>query len=309
MAISETREVAAAPRHPRRGAAIVRALSRNPKALVGAAILLVICVAAVFPHLFVPGLHGDPQAMGSDILQGPSVHHWLGTTQLGQDVYTELIYGTRQSLLIAVLAGAGATALSVLIGISAAYLGGLTDDVLSIITDVFLVLPAFPLIIVISTYAKSGGILMIVVVLIVTGWAYGARQLRAQGLSLRGREFLESAKVRGERSMYIIVFEELPNVVSLIIANFLGAALFAVLTAAGLQFLGLGDPNSLSWGTMLYWAQNQSALLSGFPVWALAPGFAIALLGAAFAFLNYGFDEITNPQLSVRTGKRARHVR
>ena len=108
--------------------------------------------------------------------------------------------------------------------------------------------------------------------LVVTGWSYGARQLRAQTLSLRNRDFLESARVRGERRSYIIVFEVLPTMTSLIVANFLGAALYAVLTAAGLQFIGLGDPNSLSWGTMLHWAQSQLGAADRPAAWAIAPG-------------------------------------
>jgi peptide/nickel transport system permease protein len=150
---------------------------------------------------------------------------------------------------------------------------------------------------VLATYAGKGNLLVVIVVLVVTGWSYGANQLRAQTLSLRNRDFLESARVRGERRSYIIVAELLPTMTSLIVANFLGAALYAVLTAAGLQFLGLGDPSSLSWGTMLYWSQNDGALQSGFPAWALAPGICVALLGASFALLNYAFDEISNPAL------------
>src|SRR5207244_4066661 len=200
----------------------------------------------------------------------------------------------RQPLLLALVAGAGATILSVIFGVSAAYLGGWADDLLSLFTDVFLVLPTFPLIIVLATYAGKGSLLVVIIVLILTGWSFGARQLRAQALSLRNRDFLESARVRGERSSYIIVFEVLPTMTSLILANFLGAALYSVLTAAGLQFLGLGDPSSISWGTMLYWAQNQQALSSGYPAWALVPGLCVALLGASFALLNYAFDEISN---------------
>jgi len=138
------------------------------------------------------------------------------------------------------------------------------------------------------------------------GWSYGARQLRSQTLSLRTRDFLESARVRGERKLYVILFEILPTMTSLIVATFLGAALYAVLTAAGLQFIGLGDPNSQSWGTMLYWAQNGEALFAGMPLWAIAPGVCIALLGASFALLNYAFDEISSPALRVRKLDRAR---
>jgi peptide/nickel transport system permease protein len=298
--------VSTSARRPRGG--IFRAILHNRKAVVGAALLLLFILLAVFPHLFVPWLHGDPRDIGDLPLQHPSGQHWLGTTGLGQDVYAELIYSTRESLVIALVAGAGATILSVLIGVSAAYLGGFADDGLSMLTDVFLVLPTFPLIIVLATYAGKGNLTVIIIVLILTGWSYGARQMRAQALSLRNRDFLESARVRGERSSYIIVVEVLPTMISLIVANFLGAALYAVLTAAGLQFLGLGDPNSLSWGTMLYWAQNQGALVNGLPVWALAPGVAVALLGVSFALLNYAFDEISNPALRPVRRRRAKQA-
>ena len=289
---------------PARG--LWRAILHNRKAMLGAVLLLLFVLLAAFPHLFVPWLHGDPRAIGDLPLQHPSSKHWLGTTGLGQDVYAQLIYSTRESLIIAVVAGLGATFLSVIIGVSAAYLGGVADDALSMLTDVFLVLPTFPLIIVLATYAGKGNLTVIIVVLIVTGWSYGARQMRAQALSLRNRDFLESARVRGERRSYIIVVEVLPTMISLIVANFLGAALYAVLTAAGLQFLGLGDPNSLSWGTMLYWAQNQGALVNGLPAWALSPGLAVALLGVSFALLNYAFDEISNPALRPVRRRRAR---
>jgi peptide/nickel transport system permease protein len=167
------------------------------------------------------------------------------------------------------------------------------------------VIPQFPLAVVIAAYARSGGILMLLVVLIVTSWSFGARQLRSQGQSLRNRDFLEAARVRGEGRLYIIVFEMLPTMTSLIVANFLGAALYSVLTAAGLQFLGLGDPNSMSWGTMLYWSQNQQALQTGMPLWSIAPGLCVALLGVSFALLNYAFDEISNPALRPVRRRRA----
>ncbi len=227
----------------------------------------------------------------------PSHGHLLGTTAFGQDIWAQLVWGTRQSLLVAVIAGALASVLSVIIGISAAYLGGIADDLLSLLTDVFLVIPAFPLIIVIAAYAGGGKMAVVVGVLVVTGWSYGARQLRAQAMSLRNREFLEAARVRGERSAYIIVAEILPTMISLIAANFLGAALYALLTAAGLQFIGLGNPSAVSWGTMLHWAQSNEALQTGQQWWVIAPGLCIALLGASFALLNYAFDEISNPAL------------
>ena len=279
----------------RRGGSLVSAISHNRKAMTGLILFVLFCAVAAFPGLFTSVRH--PNDIAYQPLLHPSGANWLGTTGLGQDVYAQVIYGTRQSLVIALVAGAGATILSVLFGVSAAYLGGWADDLLSLFTDVFLVLPTFPLIIVLATYAGKGSIAVVIIVLIITGWSFGARQLRAQALSLRNREFLESARVRGERSSYIIIFEVLPTMTSLILANFLGAALYSVLTAAGLQFLGLGDPSSISWGTMLYWAQNQQALISGYPAWALVPGLCVALLGVSFALLNYAFDEISNPAL------------
>jgi peptide/nickel transport system permease protein len=204
--------------------------------------------------------------------------------------------------------GALATVISVLVGITAAYLGGTVDHVLALVTDIFLILPALPLMIIIAAYYKGSGVGIIIAVIVITGWAYGARQLRAQALSLRNREFLESARVRGENSAYIILFELLPTMTSLIVANFLGAAVYAVLTAAGLQFIGLGNPADQSWGTMLYFAENNEALNAGAPLWAIAPGVCIALLGAAFALLNYAFDEIGNPALRSARRKRVRRA-
>ena len=282
---------------------IWRAISRNRKAVAGMILLLVFVVLSIFPGQIAPD---DPTAEIYLPGLGPSWHHLLGTTAQGQDVFSQLIWGTRLSLVIALAVGALATVLSVLVGVSAAYLGGVADGILSLLTDVILVLPIFPLIIVIAAYRQNSGLFTLIVVLGALGWSYGARQLRSQTLSLRTRDFLEAARVRGERKSYVILFEILPTMTSLIVATFLGSALYAVLTAAGLQFVGLGDPNSQSWGTMLYWAQNGEALFAGMPLWAIAPGVCIALLGASFALLNYAFDEISSPALRVRKLERAR---
>jgi oligopeptide/dipeptide ABC transporter ATP-binding protein len=278
----------------RPGAQLARALRRDRKGLAGAIMLLFFVVLAVFPGEIAPY---SPSYIGFPRGVPPSAAHWLGTTSQGQDIYSQLIWGTRQSLIIALAAGGLATIISVLVGVSAAYLGGIRDGILSLITDVLLVIPIFPLIIVIAAYLRGAGLADMIIVLGALGWSYGARQLRVQALSLRNRDFLTAAAVRGERSSYIIGAEIMPTLTSLIVATFLGSAVFAVLTAAGLQFVGLGNPDSQSWGTMLYWAQNNEALSAGLPLWALMPGVCIALLGGAFAFLNYAFDEISNPAL------------
>ena len=271
-----------------------RFCTRSKKAAVGSLLMLLLLFLTAFPTFFAPD---DPAAEIYAPHSGVSWSHILGTTSFGQDVFSQVIVGTRQSMLIALIVGFLCTIISVIIGISAAYFGGFIDDGLSLVTDVVLVIPTFPLIIVITAYAKASNFWLMVFVLVITGWSFGARQLRVQALSFRNRDFLQAARARGESSWYVILFEMLPPMTSLIVANFLGAALYAVLAAAALQFVGLGDINTESWGTMLYWAQNNEALSTGMPLWALAPGIAIALLGTALALLNYAFDEIANPAL------------
>ncbi len=281
---------------------LARAISSNRKATAGFVILIVFCLLAAFPGLVA---HDKPQAEIYTPTLGPSGAHLLGTTAYGQDLFAQLIYSTRESLLIALAAGLLATLLSVIVGVTAAYLGGLVDNVLSLVTDIFLVIPAFPLIVVIAAYSKNGGDPILIAVLVVTGWSYGARQLRVQALSIRNRDFLVAARLRGERRWRVIVSEMLPTMTSLIVAIFLGTTLYAIVAAAGLQFVGLGNPDTLSWGTMLYWAQNNEALQAGSPLWAIMPGVCIATLGAAFALLNYAFDEVSNPALRpVRKRRR-----
>jgi len=279
------------------GGDVFRAVAHNRKALAGVGLLLGFVVLALIPGQIAPD---DPRAKIYTPGLGPSWHHLFGTTAYGEDVFSQLVWGTRQSLLIAVLVGGLATVIGVVVGVSAGYLGGTTDGILSLITDVILVIPIFPLIIVIAAYERNSGFFTLVIVLGLLGWSYGARQLRSQTLSLRTRDFLEAARVRGERKSYVIVKEILPTMTSLIVASFLGAAVYAVLFAAGLQFIGLGDPNSQSWGTMLYWAENNEALGAGMTYWAIMPGVFVALLGAAFALLNYAFDEISSPALRLR---------
>jgi peptide/nickel transport system permease protein len=280
---------------------LVRAIRSNRKATAGFVLLLIFIFLAAFPGVVA---HDNPSAEIYTPTVGPSSAHLLGTTQYGQDIFAQLIYSTRESLFTAVAAGGLATVLSVLVGVTSAYVGGLFDNTFSLVTDIFLVIPAFPLIVVIAAYAKNGGDPILIAVLVITGWAYGARQLRVQALSLRNRDFLVAARLRGERRWRIIVSEILPTMTSLIVAIFLATTVYAIVAAAGLQFVGLGNPDTLSWGTMLYWAQNDEALQAGSPLWAIMPGICIALLGAAFALLNYAFDEVSNPALRPVKRKR-----
>lgn len=287
------------------GARLARAVLRSPKATAGIAILLLMAFVAAFPGLIAPD---SPSAAIYAQNAGPSGAHLLGTTQLGQDVFSQLIWSTRQTLIVTLIVSCVATFLSMIVGVTAAYVGGLTDRILTLIIDVFLILPVLPLLILLAAYLPPG-VTSLTIVLCITSWAFQARQLRSQGLSLRNRDFLVSARVRGERPLYIILVEIVPTMTSLLAASFLGLAVYVVGFAASLQFLGLGNSGQLMWGTMLYNAQQSASLESGNALFAIAPGAAVAILGAGFALLNYAFDEIGNPALRpVRRRRRGRRA-
>jgi peptide/nickel transport system permease protein len=299
IAINDSITDVEATRAPRR---VLHAVFGNRKAVVGAAILLVMAFVAAFPGLIAPD---DPQAPIYAQNAAPSSAHLLGTTQLGQDVFSQLIWSTRLTLIVTLVVTTIATFLSTVIGVTSAYVGGFTDRVLTVVVDVFLILPVLPLLILLAAYLPPG-ITSLTIVLCITSWAFQARQLRSQGLSIRNRDFLLAARARGERGIYIIFVEIVPTMTSLIAASFLALAVYVVGFAASLQFLGLGNSSELMWGTMLYNAQAASALEAGNAWWALAPGAAVALLGTGFALLNYAFDEIGNPALRPVRRRRGR---
>ena len=250
----------------------------------------------------------DPAQMGAGLpSQPPSTQHWLGTTQTGQDVFSQLLVGTRTSLMVGFTVGILTTGLAVLIGSVAGYLGGWVDDVLTLFMNVFLTIPALPLVIVFASYAAAfhvRGLGVIIVVLTLTGWAWGARVKRSQILSLRNKDFVMAAKVSGENWFRIMAVEVLPNMTSLIASTFIFGVVFAVLTEAGLEFIGLGDVSSTTWGTMLYWSENSSALLTGAWWWFLPPGLAIGLFAMSLIFIQYVLDEITNPRLRAQRQRK-----
>jgi peptide/nickel transport system permease protein len=285
---------------------MARAVRSNGKATAGAVLLVIFILVALFPGVIA---HDNPNAEIYPRSLGPSLRHLLGTTSFGQDIYAQVVWGTRPVLLIAFGVGIGATLIAMLVGVAAAYLGGAWDGSLSLVTDVLLVIPLFPLLIIIGSYLHGVGTLVMIVVITATGWSFTARQLRSQALSLRNRDFLQAARVRGERSLYIIVVEIIPTMTSLLVASFLTNALYAVLFSSSLQFIGLGNPAVTSWGTMLYWAEQEEAFQIGLPLWIIAPGLCIVALGAAFALLNYAFDEIGNPALRSARSMRGKRVK
>jgi peptide/nickel transport system permease protein len=272
---------------------------QSTKFLLGAGIVLFFVLVAIFGPMIDAT---DPSAVGTDILSGPSAAHWLGTTQDGQDCLAQLIDGTRTSMVVGFVSGGIATMLAVIVGLVGGYLSGITDEVLSLVSNVFLVIPALPLVIVLAGYLPSKGWLSVAIVISFTGWAWGARVLRVQTLSIRKRDFVEASRATGEGTLHIVFREIMPNQVALIASSFLFTVIFAILTQAGLAFLGLSDVSEWSWGTILYWAQSQGALQLQAWWWFVPPGLCIALLGTALSLMNFGIDEFVNPRL------RAAHI-
>ncbi|MGC4806410.1 ABC transporter permease [Micromonospora sp. DT233] len=248
----------------------------------------------------------DPDARSGALLQPPSAQHWFGTTHLGQDVFSQILVGTRGVMLVGLTAGVVATVLSVLIGVTAGYLGGYADDGLSALSNVFLVIPALPLIIIVTSSVNEAGHLVVALVIGLTSWAWGARVLRAQTLSLRRRDYVEAARATGESSWRIIVFEILPNLTAIIASGFVGTVIFAVLAEITLAFIGVSAISSWNWGTILFWAQSQQALAQGAWWWFVPAGLAIAILGTALALINFGIDEFVSPRLRSGGSGRVR---
>ncbi|HEY0259180.1 MAG TPA: ABC transporter permease [Lacisediminihabitans sp.] len=293
-------DVAAAPSRWRVVWRIVSTVWSNPKARIGLVILGVFVLAAIFAPLIAPygaSQNGFPRSADG------SAAHWFGTTAAGEDVLSQLIYGARTSVLVGFVAGVFSTVIAVLIGLSWGYVRGFLSDVINFIVNLFLVVPALPLMIVIAAYLQNGGIGMIILVVVITGWAWGARVLRSQTQSLRSRDFVTAATFSGEGSFRIVFREILPNMTSLIVGSFFGAATSAILAEAGLEFLGLGDSSTVSWGTMLFWAQNSNALLTGQWVLLFAPGLCIALLATSLTLINFGVDGLSNPRLREGAGR------
>jgi peptide/nickel transport system permease protein len=289
------------PRRESRWRRVASWLAVNPKVAFGLGIVGFFVLVAILGPIVI---HHDPNAFSSEVLQPPSTAHWLGTTQTGQDVFAQVVDGTRVSVLLGLGAGFLATIISVIIGLTAGYFSGLVDDLLSLLINIFLVIPALPLAVVLAAYFPFRGPLPVAIIVTFTGWAWGARVLRSQTLSMRRREFVEAARASGETTLRIIFAEILPNEIAIIAAGLVGTVIYAILAQAGLEFLGLGDVTLISWGTMFYWAQNNEALLLGAWWWFLAPGCCVALLGSGLAFINFGIDELANPRL--RRERRAK---
>ncbi len=277
-------------------------LLENPKSRLGLIMVgTVVVVALIAPLISVD----DPNAFSLlDARQAPSWHHLFGTTDQGSDIFSQVVVGARRSLLLGVGAALLATTLAAVLGITAAYCGGVVDEVINLVINVFLTIPAIPLLVVISGYLGSQGMGTMIVVLALVLWAFEARILRGQALSLRSRDFVQAAKVSGESTWRIVFGELMPNMISRIAAAFVLVFYIALLVDAGLEFLGLGDHATTSWGVTLYWAQTNSTVLQGEWWPFFFPGAALALTVLGLVFLLAGIDEVSNPRLRVERGRR-----
>ncbi|MCV9999764.1 ABC transporter permease [Pararhizobium sp. YC-54] len=240
----------------------------------------------------------DPRRATGGINEHPSWTHLFGTTGQGQDVFSQFLFGGLNTLWVAFAIAILTTVLALLVALASAYFRGWVDDLLALLANVFLVVPGLPLVVVLAAFLPPGP-LTIILVLTLTGWAFGARLFRSQAISLREREFISAAEDAGESRWRIVFVELLPNMWSVVAAYFVNQVIFAITAQASLEFLGLGDGGRVTWGTMLFWAQNTSALIRGAWWTFVAPGMAIALTAFSLALINNAIDELGNPRLKA----------
>lgn len=269
----------------------------NPAAIAGS--LIVVCMIALTAgaHLVADN---DPNRRVARGHQPPSEELLLGSTRAGKDVFSQVLHGGRVSLLVAFGAAFITTLIAVAVGVSAGYFGGKVDEFLMALTNIVLVFPQLPLLIILAAFVGQVGPLMIALIIGLSSWAWGARVIRSQTLAIRNKEFVLAAEVMGESRLRIICVEILPNLTSIVVGGAIGTCIYALIAEAGLEFLGLGDPTIITWGTMLFWAQSNSAFVVGAWWDIVVPGTAIALFGGGLALLNMSIDQIANPKL--RTG-------
>jgi peptide/nickel transport system permease protein len=285
----------------------LRLLLSNPKSRVG----LTVFTGMVLLGVLAPLLASASSATDFSLLdarQAPSWHHLFGTTDQGSDVFAQVAWGARRSLLLGAGAGAVATLIGATLGIFAAYVGGLVDDLISLLTNVFFVIPAIPLLIDVTAFLHTRGMLVMTLIIALTLWAFEARILRGQALTLKNRDFIAASKVAGESTWRIVFGELMPNMVSRIAAGFVLVFYIAILVDAGLEFLGLGTMDKPSWGVALYWATVNSSVLQG-EWWSFVfPGLAIGITVLALTLILAGIDEVSNPRLRTTRVKRRRRL-
>lgn len=270
-------------------------LLKNPKGRVGLAIVLGMTLLAIISPLISDPASATNFSFATRL--APTWHHLFGTTDQGEDVWAGVVVGARRSLATGFLVALLATGLAATLGITAAYVGGIVDDVISLVTSVVFVIPTVPLLIDVTAFLHQRGMTTMVLVIGFTIWAFEARILRGQALTLKNRDFIQAAKVSGESTWRIVFGELMPNMISRIAAAFVLVFYIAILIEAGLEFLGLGDSGKASWGVSLYWATVNSSVLQG-EWWSFVfPGLAIGITVLGLTLLLAGIDEVSNPRL------------
>jgi peptide/nickel transport system permease protein len=270
---------------------------RNTKLVVGLSVVLAfLCLAIVGPWL----TSADPFGFGYPLGEAPSSAHWLGTTGPGQDVFSQFVHGLRATFVVGAVAASVAAIIAMTVGFAAGYRGGVVDEFLSMLTNVFLVIPTLAVLIIVAAYLHVGSLIWEAVVIGVTSWPWAARAIRAQTFSLTAREFVSLARLSGKRSWQIIVHEIAPNMSSYLFLVFILLFGSSILIAATLDFLGLGPSQVMSLGLMLNMAVSNSALQLGMWWWFIPPGLAITAIVGGLYVTNVGLDEVFNPRLRDR---------
>jgi peptide/nickel transport system permease protein len=267
---------------------------RNRKLLLGLGIVVLFLLIAIFGPAF---SHHDPLGYDGPPGQPPSADSWLGTTMFGQDIYSQFVYGLRDSFLVGIMGGGLAAIIGMLVGFVAGYRGGLVDEILNMLTNIVLVIPTFAVLLVIAAYLSVRGIGTEAMFIGLTSWPWAARAIRAQTFSLTSREFVDMARLSGRGTFAIIFGEIAPNMSSYLLLTFILLFGGAVLTAATLDFIGLGPTNSISLGLMMNYSVMNAALQLGLWWWFVPPGIAIAAIVGALYVMNVGLDEVFNPKL------------
>jgi peptide/nickel transport system permease protein len=268
--------------------------SRNRKLLLGLAVVLAFLVVAAVGPLLTD--HGPNDYVGPPA-QRPSARYWFGTTTFGQDVFAQFTHGLRATFLVGVLGGGLAAAIGMLIGFTAGYRGGLVDEVLNMLTNIVLVIPTLAVLLIIATYLRVRGVIPEAVFIGLFSWPWVARAIRAQTFSLRSRDFVDLARLSGASGPRIVLREIAPNMSSYLCMTFILLFGGSVLTAATLDFIGLGPTDGSSLGLMMNNAVLWSALPLGMWWWFVPPGLGITLIVGALYVMNVGLDEVFNPKL------------
>lgn len=227
----------------------------------------------------------------------PSTKYWFGTTTFGEDVFTQFVHGLSSTFFVGIVGGGLGTLLGMIIGFSAGYRGGFLDEALNVLTNVVLTIPALALLVVLSAYVKVRGVFIESLFIGFTTWPWAARAIRAQTFTLRSRDFVDLAKLSGMGSVKIIFKEIAPNMASYLFMTFILMFGGSILTAATLDFLGLGPTQGVSLGLMMNMAVLWSALTLGMWWWFIPPGIGITAIVGAFYVMNVGLDEVFNPKL------------